>query len=96
LAHPAIQEEVMKFTAALIKEQNAVFAVVIVKQHVTQSAREAEQAAIAYQPHFPGIPIVLASQDSRGTFQYRGRTDLAKFLAGVDPSRIPWKEYTLR
>jgi hypothetical protein len=44
---------------------------------------------------FQGLPIVLASQDSRGVFEYQGRRDIVDFLASIDPSRIPWKHYTI-
>jgi len=35
------------------------------------------------------------AQDSRGTPTYYGRQDIARFLAGVPLSAIPWKQYTL-
>lgn len=84
----------MKIQGAVIKEQNVTFAVVIVKHHITSSTLQANDAREAFQPYFPGLPIVLASQDSRGTFRYHGRTDLAKFLAALHPSQIPWNEYS--
>ncbi|PKV43632.1 hypothetical protein CLU92_0947 [Janthinobacterium sp. 61] len=84
----------MKFQGALIKEQNVTFAIVVVKPSAMQSQIAAQDAMRAFQPYFPGAPIVLASQDSRGRFQYQGRKDLVQFLANVDPSRIPWMEYT--
>ncbi|WDG89304.1 hypothetical protein PUP49_18535 [Pseudomonas chlororaphis] len=81
------------FEGALIREQGQTFAVVIVKHHHTSSTSAANAAREAFQPHFPGVPVVLASQDARGTFRYHGRPDLAKFLAGLHPSQIPWKKY---
>jgi hypothetical protein len=84
----------MKFEGAVIKEQNVIFAIVVVKQSATQSQSEANKATQAFQPHFPGLPIVLASQDHSGRFQYMGRKDLVQFLAALHPSQIPWKEYT--
>lgn len=84
----------MKIQGAVIKEQGVTFAVAIVKHHITSSNHEADKARESLQAYFPGLPLVLASQDSRGTFRYHGRTDLAKFLAAIHPSRIPWKEYT--
>jgi hypothetical protein len=85
----------MKLHGAVIKEQGVGFAVVMVKHHVVQSGSEAAKAAAQFRVLFPGMPIVLAGQDSRGRFQYRGRQDLIDFLASIHPSQIPWKEYTV-
>lgn len=84
----------IKIQGAVIKEQGVTFAITIVKHHITGSSVEANRLREELQGFFPGAPLVLASQDSRGVFRYHGRTDLVKFLANIDPSRIPWKEYT--
>lgn len=49
----------------------------------------------AFQGLFPGMPLILASQDSQGRFEYQGRKDIVEFLASIDASRIPWKRYTV-
>jgi hypothetical protein len=79
---------------AVIKEQGVTFAIVIVKSHILQSQAESQQAAYAFSDFFPGMPIILMAQDSRGIPTYWGRNDIVAFLASVDPARIPWKEYT--
>jgi len=84
----------MKLQGAVIKEQGISFAIVIVKPSATQSTIYADHARAAFQPCFPGLPLILASQDSRGRFTYQGRKDIVDFLARIDASRIPWKEYT--
>lgn len=84
----------MKIQGAVIHEQGITFAVVVVKHHITGSNHAADTAREGFQGYFPGLPVVLASQDSRGAFRFHGRTDLAKFLAALHPSQIPWKEYT--
>lgn len=83
----------MKIQGAIIKEQGATFAVVIVKQSAMQTATASEKTREAYRGCFPGLPIVLASQDPHGRFQYQGRNDLVKFLASILASQIPWKTY---
>ncbi len=55
---------------------------------------EANRAISSFQPLFPGLPLVLMAQDSRGTPTYYGRRDIAKFMANVPLSSVPWKEYT--
>ena len=85
----------MTFQGAVIREQGVAFAVVIVKKHIIDSSVEASQTIAAFQPLFPGLPVVLMAQDFRGTPIYYGRRDISRFLAGVPLSVIPWKEYTV-
>ena len=82
------------FEGALIKHGGVTFAVVIVKHHYTNSSSAAQPIRASFQPYFPGVPVVLASQDSRGTFRYHGQPDLARLLAGLHPSQIPWMKYS--
>jgi hypothetical protein len=77
------------------KKQCVTFAVVIVKQHDLNVSSEANEAIASFQPLFPGIPLVLMAQDSRGIPTYYGRRDIADFMANVALSSIPWREYTV-
>lgn len=83
----------MRVQGALVKEQGITFGVVVVKPHVVHNRFEAERAQSAFAPLFPGVPIVLMAQDSRGVPTYFGRTDIARFLANTPLSSIPWREY---
>jgi hypothetical protein len=86
----------LELTGSIIKEQGVTFAVVVVKEHVVNNRSEAEEAIRSFQAQiFRGLPVVLMSQDARGIPRYFGRSDLSKFLANVDPRRIPWKKYTI-
>jgi hypothetical protein len=86
----------MTFQGAVFREQGVTFAVVIVKKHVIDSgSAEAGRAIAAFQPVFPGLPVVLMAQDYQGTPTYYGRRDIARFLAGVPLGAIPWKQYTV-
>lgn len=84
----------MQVQGALIREQSQTFAVVIVKSYVIQNRSEAEKAIQSFMPVF-GVPIVLMAQDGRGRPTYYGRRDIARFLANVPISSIPWREYTI-
>lgn len=86
----------MRFQGAHLKEQGVEFAIAIVKRHVVDSPGESRKAQAAFAAVFPRVPIVLMAQDGRGTPKYRGRPDIVRFLAKVDPGRIPWKEFTVR
>jgi len=85
----------MRFQGALIHEQGVRFALVVVKHHVVQNRHEADKTIEAFQPAFPGVPVVLMGQDSRGTSTYYGRKDISRFMADVPLESVPWQEYTL-
>lgn len=84
-----------KFQGAVISEQGQKFAIVVVKCHILQMQSQAREAILNFSGFFPGIPVVLMAQDSRGVPTYYGRPDIAKFLSRVPMSAIPWKEYTV-
>ncbi|NRT33224.1 hypothetical protein BJV38_004193 [Clostridium beijerinckii] len=84
----------MSFDGAVIKEQGVTFAIVVVKPYILNTTSSCDEARQGFARFFPGIPIILMAQNSRGIPQYQGRKDIVRFLANVHPSRIPWKRYT--
>jgi hypothetical protein len=86
----------LQFEGSVVVEQGVKFAIVVVKEHVINNSIEADKAIQTFERQvFPGIPVVLMAQDSRGRPKYRGRRDLVNFLANIDYRRIPWNKYTL-
>ena len=85
----------MQFEGAVVREQGVTFAVVVVKKHIVDNATEARSAIRSFSPVFPGLPVVLMGQDTRGRATYFGRPDIARFLSHISPGRIPWRQYTL-
>lgn len=85
----------MQLEGAVIKEQGVTFAIVVVKSYVLSNPSEREDFRTSCSSIFPGVPIILMAQDSRGVPTYHGRQDIVKFLANIHPSRIPWKRYTI-
>ena len=83
-----------KIQGAVIKEQGVSFAITVVKKHILTSQPQCQKAASSFQPLFPGLPIVLMAQDSRGIPTFWGRNDIVNFLSNIHPTQIPWKEYT--
>ena len=82
----------MELTAARIREQGVEFAVVLVKPSAAAAAqREATQQAASR--YFPGLPVMLCSQDSSGRATYYGRQDIARFLSRLAIGQIPWKKF---
>lgn len=77
----------MRFYGAVIKEQEVIFAIVVVKPTVLNSSTTRESDRNSFSTVIPGMPIILMSQN--------GRTDIVNFLVKVNPRRIPWKTYTI-
>lgn len=85
----------MQFDGAVVKEQGVTFAIVVVKPHVIQSNFSADAARRNFSKAFPGLPVILMAQDSRGVPTYQGRKEIVNFLAKVHASRITWKRFSL-
>ena len=83
----------MKIQGAVIIEQGVTFAIVVVKQSVTNYTSRIIRTRQQLQNFFPNMPIILMSQDSAGTPHYYGRRDIVEFLKTVRLDQIPWKEY---
>ena len=85
----------MQFDGALIKERGVSFAIVVVKPNVLDYSTEREQARQEFSRYFPGVPLVLMAQNSRGIPTYHGRQDIVNFLANINPAAIPFKRYSV-
>ena len=84
----------MKFHAAVIKEKGVSLAVVSVAPHLLRSMPDATKIQIAFAPVFPGLPIVLVSQDATGFPIFHGRKDLVAVLSDIPLHSIEWREYS--
>ena len=85
----------MKIQGAVVREQGVTFAIVVVKRHIVDNGAEANQAIQSFSPLFPGLPVVLMAQDSRGVPTYFGRRDIVQFMSSVPLGAVPWKEYSV-
>lgn len=83
----------MQIEGSVVREHGVTFAVVVVKRHVLHNHPEASRLMLAFSPLFGGVPVVLMAQDARGVPTYYGRPDIAKFMARVPLSAVPWKRY---
>jgi len=84
----------MQFDGAVVREQGVTFAIVVVKSHVLNSSQSVDDARTGFSRQFPGMPIILMVQNSRGVPTYQGKKDIVDFLSKIDHRRIPWKKYT--
>ncbi len=85
----------MKIQGAVIIEQGVTFAIVVVKQSVTNYTSRIIKTRQQLQGFFPNMPIILMSQDKQGKPHYYGRKDIVDFLKTVRLEQIPWKTYTI-
>lgn len=85
----------MQIHGAVIKEQGVTFAIVVVKNHVIHNLQSANKALLSFASVFPGIPVILMSQELRGTPTFFGRRDIVSFLSRIPINAIPWKMYTI-
>jgi hypothetical protein len=85
----------VRIHGALVREQGITFGVLAVKPAVLSSALRRDETLRSAHVIFPGVPVVLMAQDSRGIPKYYGRRDIVRFLAAVPFEAIPWREYTL-
>ena len=81
----------MNGSVAIVREQGVDFTVLLVKTGALNSPSR-ENIRNNAPSNFPR-PVVLAEQHSNGNMKYHGRQDLVKFLAGLHPSQLPWKNY---
>lgn len=86
----------MQFNAAVIRDRNVNFAVVIVRPSVLRSATEATKAQMLFAPAFRGMPVVLMAQDEMGTPTFHGRPDLVGFLQSTNLDYVHWRVYSSR
>jgi len=82
----------VRINAALVREQGVSFTVVQVKQTAMQPANR-EQTRRGLASFFPGVPIVLMSEDYSGRPIYSGRPDIVRWLSNIFAEQLPWKEY---
>ena len=82
----------MKITAAVVREQQTTCAVVVVRPTAMQPHNR-DRTQRQLQPLVPGLPLIHVSQAHTGTPTYWGRSDISRFLAAIDPARLPWREH---
>ena len=83
----------MKIHGAVIIEQGVTFAIIAVKQSVTNYTSRIIRTRQQLQYFFPNMPIILMSQDRNGVPHFYGRKDIVEFLKSIRLDQIPWKEY---
>ena len=84
----------MTMQAAVVKEQGVTFAVVAVRQEVTNYTYRAVRMRQELQRVFKNMPIILMSMDSNGQPHYYGRRDIVNFLKSIKVNQIPWRQFT--
>ena len=84
------------FEVAHTNVQGVDFLVALVKSRVLTSPREQQDLTAFFQSEYGPIPVVFATQRSDGQVEYRGRTDIVRFLGSVYFEQLPWERVTFR
>jgi hypothetical protein len=85
----------MRIEAALVREQGVTFAVLAVKPDVLRSPTRRDETSTGFAALWPGKPVILMAQDSRGVPEYYGRRDIVRFLATVPMETLPWRSWSV-
>lgn len=83
----------MKFTAAVTRQKNITFTVLLVKNGIINSSNR--ESVRSSSPLNLPRPIILAEQKSGGRMQYHGKLDIVRFLSKIPYQSLPWKDYTV-
>jgi hypothetical protein len=84
------------FEVAHTHEQGVDFVVVSVARHVLTSPSEQEALVELMHNEYGPIPVVFAASTPGGEIEYRGRSDIVRFLASIYPEQLPWSRVTFR
>lgn len=84
-----------RLQAARIQQCGLDFAVVLMDHSLFSETSRLEQTATAAQQLFPGIPVVLMSQDPLKVLRYHGPENVVAFLRQIRPASLAWQEYEL-
>jgi hypothetical protein len=80
----------MTGSVAIVREQGQTFSVVAVKDSAVQPSQR-EDTLTGFQREFGPRTVIMGAQ--RG--QLYGPPDIVRFLGNVDPSRLPWRDFTI-
>lgn len=76
---------------ALVQEQGIKFGVVVVQDHIIDNPTERDNLRRWWAIHL-GCPIALLGARRHQTY---GRHDIVRWLATINPSRLPWRHMTV-
>lgn len=86
----------MDISAAVIRNDEFTFVVVIVKKEVMENRFSKRQARDIFKKYFPLYPIILMAQDERYNEVFDGPAEMIASLAEIDVRKLPWSTYTIK
>lgn len=86
----------MEINAAVVRQENFTFVVIIVKKEVLDNSFSVKQARDIFRRYFPLYPIVLMAQDARYNPIFDGPLEIVEFLSSADVHKLPWSKYTVK
>lgn len=88
----------MQFQGAAIRVRGIEVGIVAVKEWVLEDHFEAQRYVDLFTPVFGGNPVILMAVSPEGKPRYgslRRHRQIARFLQGLDPAKIPWGKFVL-
>ena len=86
----------MEINAAVVRNDEFTFAVIIVKREVLENSFSIRQARDIFKKYFPLYTIVLMAQDERYNGVFDGPEDIVEYLSEIDIRKLPWSTYTIK
>jgi len=86
----------MEINAAMVRNDEETFMVVIVNKEVMESSFTIRQARDIFKKYFPLYPIVLMAQNERYDEVFDGPEAIVKYLSKIDIRKLPWSTYTVK
>lgn len=83
----------MQLEAALIDNSKVTFALIPVDYSIVINPTAAKDVQTSFTKYFPGLPIVLMSEDDFEMPTYFGRKDILKYLTDLSPSSITFEVF---
>jgi hypothetical protein len=83
----------VQLEAAIIDNSKVTFALIPVEYSILINSTAAKDVQASYAKYFPGLPIILMSEDDLTMPTYFGRKDILKYLTDLSPSSITFEVY---
>lgn len=86
----------MEINAAIVRNDEFTFVVIIVKREVLENSFTSKQARDIFRKYFPLYPIVLMAQDVKYNGIFDGPDEIVEYLSEIDIQKLPWSTYTIK
>ncbi|MDD7794486.1 hypothetical protein [Clostridium sp. 'White wine YQ'] len=83
----------MQLEAAIIHNSKFNFALIPVDYSIVINSTTAKDVQASFAKYFPGLPIVLMSENDLTIPTYFGRKDILRYLTDLNPSSLSFEVF---